>query len=568
MSHEPPVDLQAPAGALLAGDKLFRRLIELANDVAYVMDLQGRLEYVSPKWRDIFGTDPGELIGKDYAPLIHPDDLARCVAAIERTALLREQQCNIEYRIRHGDGPWHHQSSNIAPLLDDDGQLIGVLGIGRDITAQVQAEERLRISEERYRLLADYASDVVWTMELDGSISYLSPSIERARGLTVEEAKAQPLHEALAPESVALVADYFRKLHHAIQNRLPVESFRGDMQYFHKDGSPYWGEVLATPALDRHGHFKQIVGVTRDINERRRQASELERAHDDLAAANQLLKAANAELDRHRRSLEALVGERTLSLATARQEAESANAVKTRLIMNASHEMRTPLQGILGYAEIGKLGARDVPLEELESYFDTILSSGRQMHRLVEDLLTLADNARAEHAESKGAGAQDIDVEHFAHAIGAMMGLRAEKWGQHLAVDIQTHSLYLLGDPARLTQVFEHLLGNAFRYSRRGATTLWRVRETTCRREKSAESLPAVSFEIIDQGCGIPESELKVVFEPFHDSSRTRNGAGGTGLGLPLSQGIVARHGGTITLENRPESGLTCRVVLPARAKP
>ncbi|MEY2689807.1 MAG: hypothetical protein RL375_4006 [Pseudomonadota bacterium] len=563
MSTEPPVPEATPAQQFFTSDKLFRRFIELADDVAYVLDLQGHLRYISPKWTDIFGTDPSEAIGQDYAPLIHPDDLPRCAAALERTITLRQSQSNIEYRIQHASGGWRNQSSNIAPLLDEAGQLVGVLGIGRDTSAQIAAEDKLRASEERYRLLSEFASDVVWTMEVDGSISYVSPSTERGRGFTVEEVKAQPIHEALAPASMAQVAAYFQKLHVAIQTKGPIESFRGDMQYYRKDGSPYWGEVLATPAFDDEGNFRQIVGVTRDINERVRHQAELKQAHDELAAVNQSLAAANADLNRHRQRLEDLVLERTRNLSAARSEAEIANVVKTRFMSNMSHEMRTPLQSILGYAEIGAIRAGEATHEELASYFDSVLSAGHQMHQMVEALLTLATNARAEHTESKVDGARDIDVAFFAHAIGDMMGLKAERLGQHLETDIRMPPMTLHGDPSRLTQVFEHLLGNAFRYSQRGATTVWQVRETTCSTPSNAGPVPAVRFDIVDQGCGIPESELTMVFEPFCASTRTQSGAGGTGLGLPLSRSIVTRHGGTIVLTNRPGGGLICSVTLP-----
>ena len=216
MHHALPARSNSLADALLSDDKLFRRFVELANDVVYAMDLQWQLQYVSPKWSDVFGSDPADVIGKSYVPLIHPDDLPRCELALERTVKLGLQQNDIEYRVRHANGQWQHQSSNIAPLLDAEGQLIGVLGIGRD------------------------------------------------------------------------------------------------------------------------------------MNERKRQQAALEETHNTLAKANQSLEMANAELTRHRQHLESIVLERTHNLAAARSEAESANAVETRFMSNVSHEMRTPLQGILG----------------------------------------------------------------------------------------------------------------------------------------------------------------------------------------------------------------------------
>lgn len=426
----------SPTHELFASDKVFRRFIELANDVVYAMDLKGTLQYVSPKWTDIFGTDSSEIVGQDFTPLIHPDDLPICLQAIQTTVMQRVQQNDIRYRIRHAGGKWEYQSSNIAPLLDDDGQLIGVMGIGRDINV-----------------------------------------------LTHKQA-------------------------------------------------------------------------------------ELDHALNSLTSANQSLETANIELDRHRQHLETIVQERTLSLNAARSEAESANAVKSSFMANVSHEMRTPLQAILGYSEVGKLNVEDAGREELASYFDSIQAAGDQMHKLVENLLTLASKSWDDHASWDYSQNQNIDVADFAHAVGTLMELRARKLGQTLTSDIQLNSATMRGDPARLQQVFEHLLGNALRYSGTGSNTIWRVSKSLLTSKSEPACVEFVQFEIIDQGCGIPENEIKVVFEPFYQSTRTGTGAGGTGLGLPLSQCIVARHGGSIKLENRTNRGLHCQVLLPLAEVP
>jgi signal transduction histidine kinase len=225
--------------------------------------------------------------------------------------------------------------------------------------------------------------------------------------------------------------------------------------------------------------------------------------------------------------------------------------------------MRTPLQAILGYSEIGKINAEDAGRVELASYFDSIQMAGNQMNMLVENLLTLASKSWDEHANWDYSQNQDIDVADFAHAVGTLMELRARKLGQTLTSDIQLSSATMRGDPARLQQVFEHLLGNALRYSGKGSKTIWCVSKSLPTQKSESTSGEFVQFEIIDQGCGIPENEIKVVFEPFYQSTRTGTGAGGTGLGLPLSQCIVGRHGGSIKLENRANGGLSCQVLLP-----
>jgi len=291
---------------------------------------------------------------------------------------------------------------------------------------------------------------------------------------------------------------------------------------------------------------------------------QLDRTRANLATANQSLEAANLELNRHRAHLEELVQERTRNLIAARGEAESANAVKNNFMSNVSHEMRHPLQRILGYAEVGKLRLEEASLQEIDAHLENILTAGTQMHKLVESLLTLANKSWDDHAGLNHFESQQIDVADFFHALGTLMEIRAGKSGHRFVMEAQTSSMTLMGDPGKLQQVFEHLLSNALRYSPPSSTVTWRVAPVMLAEADSQNAVEAVSFEILDQGCGIPESEMKAVLEPFYESTRTASGAGSTGLGLPLSQCIVARHGGRISLSNRAGGGLCCQVKLPA----
>jgi PAS domain S-box-containing protein len=107
-------------------------------------------------------------------------------------------------------------------------------------------------------------------MEFDGSISYVSPSVEMVRGFTVQEAIRQPLTEILAPDSQRVMLHYFSQLTTNVQAGIHPKDFRGDLEYRCKDGSTVWTEVIAFPLLDSDGGFVQLVGVTRDISERKR----------------------------------------------------------------------------------------------------------------------------------------------------------------------------------------------------------------------------------------------------------------------------------------------------------
>jgi len=143
-----------------------------------------------------------------------------------------------------------------------------------------------RDSHELLYLLAESSNDVVWTMSITGEITYVSPAVERMRGYTPEEAIAQPIEEILAPDSATISQQYFVELLTALaEGREPPANFRGEMEYYCKDGSTVWTEVQVIPSFSPEGELLEILGVTRDISERRAQEEELRRARDEAEVA-------------------------------------------------------------------------------------------------------------------------------------------------------------------------------------------------------------------------------------------------------------------------------------------
>lgn len=160
------------------------------------------------------------------------------------------------------------------------------------------AHEELRISEERHRLLAEHANDVVWTMGVDARITYVSPAVEAMRGITPEVAMAQTIDQIHPPESARRSVGYFTELYARIEQGLPPHEFRGELEYYCADGSTVWTDVQVIPHVDENGELIEILGVTRDISQRKRYEKELQAARDATEAANRALSQANAELAR------------------------------------------------------------------------------------------------------------------------------------------------------------------------------------------------------------------------------------------------------------------------------
>ena len=219
------------------------------------------------------GLQPQEFAPRleDFSNYVHPGDLERVAALIQQA-----QQDHHPYRAEHrvvrpsGDVRFVRAQGKVSAESED--RMLGVL---LDITEEHDLREALADSEEFHRVLMENAYDVIWTMALDGTITYVSPSVERVRGITPEEARAQGLEEIHPPESAARVAEYFARLFAAMAEGTELPEFHGEQEYYRKDGSIMLGELQVIPQVDAAGHVVRILGVTRDISDQRRYEDEL-----------------------------------------------------------------------------------------------------------------------------------------------------------------------------------------------------------------------------------------------------------------------------------------------------
>ena len=253
--------------------------------------------------------------------------------------------------------------------------------------------------------------------------------------------------------------------------------------------------------------------------------------------------------------LDALVRARTAEIERARLAAEDTGRAKTLFLANMSHELRTPMHAILSYAQLG----RDASPEEQREYFDRIAQRGQLLLNLLNDLLDLS---RLE------AGSMSVEVApHDLEALARDAVTLAAPSFQAKQVSVQISrapdctSCRASVDAVLMGKLFDNLLSNAARYSPPGG----KVRITFSCSLLSDGTRPRTVLELAvsDEGVGIPESELELVFDKFVQSSKTRSNAGGTGLGLAICREIVALHGGRIWASNNQGPGATLRVLLP-----
>lgn len=275
----------------------------------------------------------------------------------------------------------------------------------------------------------------------------------------------------------------------------------------------------------------------------------------ELVVENKKRLKIEGELRLSHEMLEKRVQERTKELEHAKILAEAASAAQSEFMANISHELRTPMHGILSFASLGISKIDQVTRERLSGYFAEIQKSGNRLLGLLNNLLDLSKHeAEMMHYNM----AKHSLVEVIASSICHYSALAEEK-NLKLIVNNPDEPTEAVFDRQKITQVIHNLLNNAFKYNEQGS-----VIAISLSRTQAEENRPgAVTVSIADQGIGIPQEELDSVFDKFKQSTRTRSGAGGTGLGLAICKKIITAHKGCIWAENRSRGGTRFCFTLP-----
>lgn len=275
----------------------------------------------------------------------------------------------------------------------------------------------------------------------------------------------------------------------------------------------------------------------------------------ELVVENKKRLGIEGELRLSHEMLEKRVQERTKELEHAKILAEVANAAQSEFMANISHELRTPMHGILSFASLGISKIDQVSQERLSGYFAEIQKSGNRLLGLLNNLLDLSKHeAEMMHYNM----AKHSLVEVVASSVCHYSALAEEK-NMKLIVNNPDELTEAVFDRQKITQVIHNLLNNAFKYNKQGSV----IAISLCRTEIKENGQGAITVSIADKGIGIPQEELDSVFDKFKQSTRTRSGAGGTGLGLAICKQIVTAHKGCIWAENRSRGGTRFCFTLP-----
>src|SRR5262245_43292743 len=504
-------DLIRIEDALRESESRFRKLAESLPQHVWTCRADGTCDYISPQYVAYTGIPEAKQLGFDWLQQIHPDDREPLFAAWNRTVATGEPY-DVEYRIRRNDGAYRWFKSRAVALRDSGGEVVKWFGSNTDIDDQKQAERSLLESKERLNGIVSSAMDAIITLDEEQRVVLFNEAAERMFGCPAAEALGQPFNR--------FIPERFRGAHTELVRRFGetggASRAMRSLIALRADGAEF--PIEAAISKVEVGGRKLYTLIHRDITERKR-----------------------AEAEREQLAREQV----------ARAAAEAANRSKDEFLAMVSHELRSPLNAILGYTRMLRSGTAN--REAIDNATAIVERSARAQLQIIEDLLDSARIITGKLRIDPG----PVDLVPALEAALDTVRSAAEAKGVTLVANFGPMPEQVLGDSTRLQQVVWNLLSNAVKFTPEGGRVELRM-------EGAAD---IVRITVSDTGQGVDPEFLPFVFDRFRqaDPSGARR-YGGLGLGLSLVKYLVELHGGTITAESEGLGrGATFTVTLPRR---
>jgi PAS domain S-box-containing protein len=483
--------------ALRQSEERYRILAENAVDLICQTDLDGVFNYISPsvKW---LGYKQDDLLGRRFTEFLPEDERnSASEGFIEDLKDLRHKQYELRVLRKDGSIAWMDLSIN---YVVEDGAPVKVNGIGRDITERKLAEEALRESEIKFKSYIDQSIDGIFIADVSGRFIDVNPAVCTSLGYTREELLKIPHIDLIASGEDGIEAatkQYY--------NVIEKGRSKGEVKLVRKDGSFVFVEIhAASLGPDRY------MGVVRDITERKH-------------AEQTVLK-----------SLKAI---------------EKAYALQSEFVRNMTHEVRTPLTGVIGYAQALLEGVTGNVSEEQRKVLKRIVEQAESLLKIVEEVLESATLA---------AGVQKLDlrtlrVENVLHDVVNIFEKTAREKGISLSYRCSSRLPVVVSDAQKLTRIISNLLSNSVKFTFSGGVMI-----------TASKAGSGIDIVVEDSGTGIPKDRQEQIFDAFVQLSYPgKHKPVGAGLGLSIVSELVDVLGCSLTLSSLSGTGTAFTLHVP-----
>jgi len=473
-----------------------RRYIDIAGVILVVIDSSECVTLINKKGSELLQYPQQEIIGHHWVDTFVP---VRCRETVRTTykQLMTGEIAQSEYEnpilTKTGEErliAWHN-----TVLRDDNGRIIGTLSSGEDITERKQAEEALRESERKARAIFDLSFELIGLLTPDGTLLEINQTALEFEGVQLSDVVGKPFWDTPWWSHSVEIQECLRA---AVRTAATGELVRFEATNLAADGTIHTLDVSLKPVKDDEGRVILLIPEGRDISERKQ----------------------------------------------AEEALKEADRAKDQFLMLLSHELKTPLTSILGWAQM----AHDAPEISTEA-IDIILRNANAERDMLERLLTLSRVLTGKLILRQ----QHIDLWQLTEQQVAHFQPAANTHRIMLTVDPPGAPLLAQADPKYLQQVICELLENAIRFTEDGGQVI-----VSGHREESH-----VFLAVHDTGRGIASEQLPLLLNPFRQLQREET-EGGIGIGLALVKGIVELHGGGVRITSPGlGKGTTVTVELP-----
>ena len=510
--------------ALLKTGALQNAILSSANFSSIATDEKGVIQLFNVGAERMLGYAAAEVIDKiTPADISDPQEVIARAAALSLElgtaitpgfdALAFKASRGIEdiYELTYirKDGSRFPAMVSVTALRDDQSAIIGYLLIGTDNSARRHAEEKLRWTEESFRLMVESVSDYAIVMlDPQGRVVSWNTGAQRIKGFGAEEIVGRHFEVFYLPDDIAAGKPQYDLDQAAASGRHEDEGWR-----IRKDGSLFWANVVFTAIRDQGGNLRGFAKLTRDLTER----NKVEAALTDAKAA-----------------------------------AEKANQAKSDFLSSMSHELRSPLNAILGFAQLMESDAPPPTPAQSESIIQ-ILNAGWYLLDLINEILDLATIESGKLSMSL----ESVSLGDLLPECQAMVEPLAQRRGLRMSFPPHDELFHVHADRTRIKQVLINLLSNAIKYNSAGGSVA-----VDCSANASSGR---VRITVTDTGAGLPPEKISQLFQPFNRLGQ-EGGEEGTGIGLVVSKRLVELMNGVIGVESIVGTGSVFWVELPSTA--
>jgi|GEM_PF-804831 len=488
---------------LLDTNKKLESIINTSPSAIIVVDYKGHIQKWSKAAEKIFGWNEQEVLGS-FNPTV-PEKLKEIYLQT-----IKESHTNLDLNVTKKDGETVFVQLSTAPLISENGEFFGAIGIMTDVTYKKHSEKLLKESQRKYKEIFEGSRDGYVMVDTEGRIIDANKSFCTITGYSLNELKQLENFYEITPEKWR---EWEQK--EIWEHRLLTEGYSGiyEKEYITKNGTIIPVELQSYVAYDENNNISYLWGVARDITERKEKEEQIKQQNKELKKIDKL---------------------------------------KSDFLNVTSHELRTPMTAIKGYLEMIISETLGKPTEEQKNALEIVLRNTDRLDALVEDIL---DTSRLESGTMKFIPKEtqlDTMIQEVKETLQELFKTKDIK----ITTSVEANLPTLVIDDDRIKQVFINLLNNAVKFSPQHS----KINISAKRQEDS------VLFQIADQGKGIPKKDANKIFEVFYqvDSGIDRS-FGGTGLGLTICRGIILGHGGDIWVESEVDKGSTFNFTLPLK---